>query len=352
MKKFNTLVFIGRFQPFHNGHESVIDTALQKADRLVVLIGSANVPRSTRNPFTWQERATQILANYSYEDQKRIHITPLNDIPYSDEAWTEQVQYAVNSVILTHGLPKEGIGLIGYAKDHSSYYLNMFPDWGSVNAAAWVSDEMVVSATDIRERLFDEYGRQTMFDDFVHQHCSPETLDVIERWMAENATVANTIYEEFKFIKRYKDAWKTAPYPPVFVTTDAVVVQSGHVLLIKRKTEPGKGLWALPGGFIGQSERLEDGMIRELIEETKIKVPADVLRGRIQAREVFDSPNRSARGRTITHAYFIKLKNGPLPRVRGSDDADKAKWVPFAEVKSENMYDDHYGIYRKMAGVK
>ena len=58
------------------------------------------------------------------------------------------------------------------------------------------------------------------------------------------------LVEEQAYIKRYKDIWADAPYAPTFVTTDAVVIQSGHVLLVKRRTAPGKGLWALPGGFL------------------------------------------------------------------------------------------------------
>ena len=55
-KKFDLLVFIGRFQPFHNGHNKVIEQALRDAKHVLVLIGSANIPRNIRNPFTFQER--------------------------------------------------------------------------------------------------------------------------------------------------------------------------------------------------------------------------------------------------------------------------------------------------------
>ncbi len=55
------------------------------------------------------------------------------------------------------------------------------------------------------------------------------------------------------FIERYRAAWKDAPYPPTFVTTDAVVVHSGHLPLACLRAEPGKGLWALPGGFMSRT---------------------------------------------------------------------------------------------------
>jgi bifunctional NMN adenylyltransferase/nudix hydrolase len=85
-------------------------------------------------------------------------------------------------------------------------------------------------------------------------------------------------------------------------------------------------------------------MIRELREETGIKVPEPVLLGSITHNMVFDSIERSTRGRTITHAFRIDLESTELPKVKGADDAEKAKWVPVSEVKSELCYDDHFDI--------
>ena len=128
------------------------------------------------------------------------------------------------------------------------------------------------------------------------------------------------------------------------MTVDAVVVQSGHILLVKRGDMPGKGQLALPGGFLNQNETMLDGAIRELKEETKIKVPVPVLKGSIKESKTFDAPNRSSRGRTITQAFFIDLGVGELPKVKGADDAEKAFWVPFNEVKQEKMFEDHFHI--------
>ena len=122
--------------------------------------------------------------------------------------------------------------------------------------------------------------------------------------------------------------------------------------MIQRGFSPGKGLWALPGGFINPKERLQDCVIRELIEETKIKVQEIILRKAITYNETFDHPDRDLRGRTITMAYLIELDggNGELPRVKGSDDAKKAKWFKLAEVAEmgEIMYGDHAHIIKTM----
>jgi bifunctional NMN adenylyltransferase/nudix hydrolase len=106
----------------------------------------------------------------------------------------------------------------------------------------------------------------------------------------------------------------------------------------------------MPGGFLNVGERIRDAVIRELREETGIKVPDKVLRGSIVAQDVFDDPNRSARGRTITHAFLIKLEDGPLPRIKGMDDADKAWWEPIANLKREDFFEDHLDIIISMLG--
>jgi bifunctional NMN adenylyltransferase/nudix hydrolase len=123
-------------------------------------------------------------------------------------------------------------------------------------------------------------------------------------------------------------------------------------LLVSRKAFPGRGQLALPGGFINQYERLEEAMLRELREETRLKVPAPVLKGSIRRQQVFDSPYRSTRGRTITHAFYIELSpDTSLPKVKGGDDAKHAQWAPLAKLDPRQMYEDHYDIIQEMIGM-
>jgi bifunctional NMN adenylyltransferase/nudix hydrolase len=160
------------------------------------------------------------------------------------------------------------------------------------------------------------------------------------------------IIKEREFVNQYKKQFAHLPYEPVFVTVDNVVIQSGHVLMIRRRSEPGKGLWAFPGGFLNaKTDRsVMLAAIRELKEETGIKVPVPVLIGNIKDNKVFDAIDRSARGRTITHAFKIVLPDGPLPKVKGLDDADKAKWIPIANVNSSECFEDHAEILQYFVG--
>lgn len=330
-KQFDVLVTIGRFQPFHNGHKAVIDAALEQAKEVVVVVGSSFAARNIRNPFTFEERKAMIQAVFSTD---RVHVVPVSDYPYDDNKWINAIQRVVDETV-PHA---KDIGLIGHSKDHTSYYLNIFPRWKDHVEVPNVDG---INATDIRNFYLE------------HQGLTIELVYLLPRPVSGMLTAQmsqtdwfKTLHTEYHMIKKYKEAWKAAPFPPTFVTVDAVVVQSGHILLVERGDMPGKGLVALPGGFLNQEETMLDGAIRELKEETKIKVPPQILKDRVKESKTFDAPNRSARGRTITQAFFIDLGVGELPKVKGSDDAEKAFWVPVNQVAKnrEMFFEDHYYI--------
>ncbi len=384
-KEFDLLVFIGRFAPLHNEHTRIIEIALQKSQHVLVLVGSAGKARTIRNPFTYQERKRFITGCFpsNFVDGKpsdtpligadRLFVRPLFDKTYNDAAWIKQVQDNVVSVAMdianptqagkifqTSGISHLKIGLIGASKDHTSYYLKMFPQWGSVD----VKIENDINATDIREVLL--RGTLTKEDaskilpysviDFLYHDfmgvLNPHDTVSRERSGFVDTTYFKTLQAELLFAEKYKKSWKAAPYPVKHVTTDAVVEQSGHILVVKRRSEPGKGLWALPGGHLNEFERLVDGMLRELDEETKIKVPEAVLRGSIVGHRTFDDPHRSTIGRIITQAFHIKLKDAvDLPKVKGRDDAIAAKWLPIAELSEDIFHDDHFHIINFFLGI-
>jgi bifunctional NMN adenylyltransferase/nudix hydrolase len=339
-KRYDFLVFIGRFQPFHLGHQSVVRTALQQADRVIILVGSSRQPRSLRNPWTFAERKQFVKASFTEDDSQRISIAPLLDA-YNDLNWVRLVQQTVEGIVCQYPITlgkNPHIGLIGHDKDHSSYYLSLFPQWKGVN----VNSYQGLAATPMRDFYFAEAK--------VPEGLPATTATVL----AENlvSDMYQHLSSEYRFTQGYKKSWETAPYPPTFVTVDAVVVQSGHILLVERKARPGKGLLALPGGFVDQNETLKNAVIRELREETRIKVPAPVLLGSISKQEVFDNPNRSLRGRTITHAYLFALKDDPrgLPKVKGGDDAKHAFWLPLSKIDPETLFEDHFHIIEAMIG--
>jgi len=264
---FDVLAFIGRFQPFHKGHESVIRTGLSRAKKVAVVIGSSEKPRSARNPFTTRERMAMITSVFPDEvADGRIKFVPQVDHTYNIDRWIAGIQTGV-SAIAHHPFTPDPvrIGLIGHSKDHSSFYLKSFPTWDSVEAPNYSE----INATAVRKDLFETEDWAESWAEFV-----PEpVLDFMSNF--EKSDAFDTLLEEHVHLEEYKkqfirpsDAtitkWlstllgKAAPldvfedfqdfadafcpkHPPVFYTADSIVIQSGHILLVKRGAMPGQG---------------------------------------------------------------------------------------------------------------
>lgn len=146
MYAFDDLVFIGRFQPFHNAHLQTILIALQQAQRVIIALGSAQPERNIKNPFLATEREQMILSNFSHVEQQRLAFVHLPDV-YDDVKWVAQVKAKVGALLQ----PQAQVGLIGHFKDDSSYYLALFPEWLLVELEALHN---AISATPIREAYY------------------------------------------------------------------------------------------------------------------------------------------------------------------------------------------------------
>ncbi len=122
-------------------------------------------------------------------------------------------------------------------------------------------------------------------------------------------------------------------------TVDAVVIEDGSIVLIKRGNPPFKNHWALPGGFVELGERVEDAVRRETYEETGLKVSILKLVG------VYSDPERDPRGHTITIAYLCKKQN-PLDKPKGGTDATEAKIFTRDAIANLELAFDHSIIIR------
>lgn len=140
----------------------------------------------------------------------------------------------------------------------------------------------------------------------------------------------------------------TYKYPRPAVTADCVVMTkepTPQVLLIERGAEPYKGCWAFPGGFMNMDETTEQCAVRELEEETGLKVTE------VHQIGAYSKVDRDPRGRTITVAYLV-LVSSPIP-VTGQDDAAKAQWFPIDALPPlafdhEEIMKDAIKAYKKL----
>jgi 8-oxo-dGTP diphosphatase len=111
-------------------------------------------------------------------------------------------------------------------------------------------------------------------------------------------------------------------YPRPAVTVDVVIVTHEarpRVLLIRRKHEPFKGCWAIPGGFVEMDEPLDAAARRELFEETGVRTK-DLVQ-----LHTFGDPYRDPRGRIISVTYLALLDADRL-QPRAGDDAAEVGW--------------------------
>ena len=107
------------------------------------------------------------------------------------------------------------------------------------------------------------------------------------------------------------------------LTVDGILIEDGSILLIQRKHPPFQGSWALPGGFVEYGEKTEDALIREMSEETGLKIKIRALLG------VYSDPHRDPRGHTVTVAYLIERVGGVM---NAGDDAMGAKFFKVNEL--------------------
>ena len=325
MNEFKYCVVIGRFQPFHNGHYEIIKQALSRAEKVLVIIGSHKKAPDVSNPWFAPEREEIISFALTKEEQARIDYHYVCDFWYQNNKWVTTVQQVVFDA--TDGCEDEKICIIGAE--------NYFPQWHFYYQK---NIDNMPHATTIRDLYFTH-------DNGYKNHVHPKVASYLDNF--KTTEKFKLLKHSYDYLKAYHAGWDGAPFRPIFHTVDAVVIKSGHVLLVRRRGALGKGQLALPGGFLNQDETILDGALRELREETVIKVSKETLESSIKEEHCFDHPKRSLRGRVITNAFLIDLgKTGLLPAVKGSDDAEKAQWHPLGELPSrqEEFFEDHFHI--------
>lgn len=115
----------------------------------------------------------------------------------------------------------------------------------------------------------------------------------------------------------------TYQYPRPAVTVDIILYTTEtipRILLIKRKNEPYKNKWALPGGFMDEHETLEKAAERELFEETNLKEVS------LKQFKTYSDPTRDPRGRTITTVFWTIINKENIQKTQPGDDASEAAW--------------------------
>lgn len=342
MSKSTVGVFIGRCQPFHNGHLNCIMHSLKKYDHTLIILAASNQYRSIKNPFDVNDRKKMIDDSLrDYYGEYTFAYAP--DSPYDDERWCNSIRHIIKEQVC----PETDVFLIGHLVEGDNDWLQWFPEYEFVPTDPI---DPSISATELREVLFNS---ENTVEEIKRLRTTPQVKDYLTGFL--RISDYKRLKNEYREIQEYKQLFEGLKYPVQFITADAVVHFHGHVLMVKRKGGLGKGTWALAGGFIEETETVRDAILRELREETKIDVPPKILENNLKFIEFFDKPNRSLRGRTITFAGLIDLSNinqKDLPSVKGSSDAEVARWFSMLQIeelaKRNLLFEDHEHIINKL----
>lgn len=321
-------VVIGRWQFPHHGHLTLINKAFSIAPRVIIVIGSAYHSRDPRNPFTWEERQEMLLAALSIEQRSRVAFVPVRDY-YDDERWESAVIDRVGQLI-EHSTR---VTLVGHKKDQTSEYLDQFSGWDKCE----VTPVIDICSTALREVYFNDADEVESALAVIKPYAPAGVRHYLRGWA--RLPYFKRMVEETLAVRAYKQKY-SAPY---YLTADAVVRAGGKVLLVRRGGSVGHGLYALPGGHLNKNERFYQAAVRELAEETGVKLLPEQMRFAFKDAQDFDHPLRSPRGRLVTKAHYFDFKDREPFETQAGDDADQTLWVAIEDLLEleAQLFEDH-----------
>jgi len=331
-------VCVGQFQLPGREELARLQSALQRARQVRVFLTWAHNAPSPAHPFGWETRAARVREALPEQDRHRVGFVPLRqhyDARRELRAIEQHVHSSAEARRVLWLLPSE------LAAECSSW------------PAEWTVEEHEPADARSAERLHRLYAADDPRDALatLSADVAPSALPALQVWLG--SPEFERLRHEWRLIAREKQAWSVAPYPVVLVTVDAVVRAGGHVLLVRRGRAPGQGLWALPGGFLDPSETVLRAALRELVEETGLPLSHRQMEQALRGVKVFDHPQRSQRGRIVTHAHYFDLGGMAPPPVQGGDDAAAARWVGVEQLPSleTQLHDDHFHVVDQFLGL-
>ncbi|UBV41629.1 adenylyltransferase/cytidyltransferase family protein [Deinococcus taeanensis] len=234
-------VYVGRFQPPHAGHLLTMQAALDRHGRLLVLLGSANLARSSRNPFTPRERAAMLRAALpgAGGTARRVALAAVPD-EFDAARWAAHVRAAVRSA-----RPAGEVILIGFDKDASSSYLHWFPEWTLDPAPPVQAAGRLLNATDLRE--------QYLGGGVVPSALPPAVGTFLTGFQGTRAY--RHLRAEHAALRAERAAWSGEPRHERLDLYAAPHAGEPAVWLTRRAGPIGAGLWALPGTPLNPGDR-------------------------------------------------------------------------------------------------
>lgn len=346
-------VIIGNFAPVHNGHIDFLKYCENDFDDVIILIPGYNKRKTIKNPFDFE-----LKKNWLTSIIPSLKVVPINDYNYNDDRWIKQIRLILD--LLTNNNNDDNN--INYTFLYTnplkcSKYKELFSTISNWMVSLYVTPvvSFSIKSKDIRGYIFKDYNKPITISqtDIIEQNIVTLVPPLVCRDIKEFVQSEQyfILCEEKEYFQNEEKKFMNYPYPNTlkFNCADVVCKYKNYILLIKRKNNPGKNVWALPGGFVNTNETYKEAAIRELYEETGLKVIKSVLNKSYISNQIFDSPERNLGIPRITNAFYFDLSfnikdNNKLPIINPMDDAVEVKWIPITKLKSMVLFDDHNDI--------
>lgn len=318
--------------------QNLIDLAMS-ARRVMIVISSADRPRTIHSPFSLTSRrhmvevVDQSLTTALGRSTSPFITVTLNDFPGDDVAWDECLGELINHTMDLHDIK-------AFEPE-----IRIASNFGTKIVGAPIDiDGPLKEAGALRQSILSGES------DYVRA-CSPKVAAFITRW--SNARVGAAFREDFAVTTRLNDQYGTGP----FYAVDVIVKKGGRVLTIRRGGQPCRGTFAFPGGFIDPGETPIHAAQRELGEETNIGavlfgLPLDAPVPFTPVASVhMDQPNRDPRYEDChTTAFLVELPDdGNYPEITGHDDAmPNVSWTSIRDLAPDIMWADSGYFLRRL----
>ena len=285
-------LYIGRFQPFHDGHLDAINQMYEEGVRnLIIGIGSMQESKTSKNPFTVEERI-EMIKRATCDGDISIVFFPIPDFN-NPKLWAEYVCK---------------MSPFPFTKVYSNndYTIDSFKDIKIETIR--LQNRLNICATQIRYEMSSQ-------DNLWKEKIPKGTLEYLLQINGPER-VRNILNADKK--ER--------------LAADVIIEYENGVVLIERQFPPyGK---ALPGGLKDIGENIKQTAIREAYEETNLKVSD------LHLLDVYSEPGRDPRGPVTSVVYYGKGKGELIAQ----DDAKSARVVPFSELQNQTLAFDHAKI--------
>lgn len=312
---FDYAVLIGRFEPFHAGHMALCKYALERAEKLIVVLGSAGAAASVKNPWDADTRAALITQSLEATGCAAPIFIPLRDSAYHFQDWLKRLKASVASV--TQGAR---VAVVGHYRDSTSYYLDHFPEWKLIVLPEQEGD---ISASRIRKCLFEDTLSQ------ARSWLPAPVYDYLEGWRL------TPDYQRLKGDYQAIQAQGEAQTPPFTYRFSQAAARAGaSVLVTQREGAPGLGLFSLPETALAKDADKKAAFAACLAELQRLGLePTRREQAEAQdAAEKFASPNRDPRGacETLVFPFNLGLMAESMPL-----KDPRASWFPIERLHEE-----------------